>query len=927
MKKFSFKLYIIFFAIVVVFFCAFSLAYSSITENYLEKQIGSNLSFMTEKVAVDVNIKVKRDYNTFSSFVNENIVYQTDSYGNFVLDADNNKIIDDNLTMNELAASKDELIISNAKGISFGYIEYEKEQYSDNYIAEGYNIEGSSYRYNEEDRNINFYNQDFAVYSLNEILIGSFDNTRYVFLKLGNIFVFFEAQPYLDSMLEGITGFPENEFFVIAANGQIAYQKGGIVERSKNKFFIDFLKDNNSQLSVNEVISSINEGNSSNTALDFNDEKSIIAYTPLDEDFSNSKLYLIYIFEERVVLDSMSYLTRTLAIFFGSLFVINIVALGVAIILVYQKERDIETAKIVYFIARPFLITVNQKGIIKYLNKSCKLKLKDSEHLKTVNDFTVYEKTNDILEDIHSLAGFTICEEDVTGNNIYIRFIPVKSFGGYYLFGEDVTKNILENIRNRQAALYNPVTNLPNRRVLETDLQKALVEKEFEHRKASLVNIDVIDFAKTNRIFGYVAADKMLREVSQIISESIKEFDAVLYNIRTSLFMVYFKGVTNYSEVVAWSTKLLTDLSKPISLKEDNLVTVESKMGIFNIEVDKYDDLTIDKIYSSAEKALERAKSSRHTKCAIYNAEFGQSLTRDQVMEQDLKNAIDNKEFIMFFQPQYNTKKNKIVGFEALIRWNNPKYRLSSVEHYISLAEKNGMIVQLGRFIMEESFKFAKKMQPYNIHISMNVSPVQILQSGFVSELIMMYNQFELKPGMVALEITETFLMENSDTIIDKLRLLKENGFSIHLDDFGIGYSSMLYLKDLPIDTIKIDKDFTKHVLNDKFSRAIVSKVVQLALTLNLDIIAEGVEVEKQSQFLSKNGCDVIQGYLIGKPMSEKEAIALTIKYNGTAGTKKEEKSKSKSKIISKITDEKENSYDDFETKDDSSSEDDESDN
>ena len=286
-------------------------------------------------------------------------------------------------------------------------------------------------------------------------------------------------------------------------------------------------------------------------------------------------------------------------------------------------------------------------------------------------------------------------------------------------------------------------------------------------------------------------------------------------------------------------------------------------------------------IYECVMTALDRSKNTRLTKFSVYSSDYGKSLSRDQIMEQDLAEAIKNKEFMMYFQAQFNTKIKRIVGFEALIRWDNPKYRLDSPEHFITIAEKNGMITEIGRFVIEETFSFAKKIEKTGIHISMNVSPVQLLQSGFVNELIESFKAHDLKPGSIAVEITETFLMENSDVVISKLKLLRDSGFSVHLDDFGVGYSSMLYLKDLPVDTIKIDKDFTKHMISDKYSRVIVTKMVQIAVNLGLSVIAEGVETERQADVLLKAGCRIIQGYLISKAIPEDDAVELIKKYLG----------------------------------------------
>ena len=223
---------------------------------------------------------------------------------------------------------------------------------------------------------------------------------------------------------------------------------------------------------------------------------------------------------------------------------------------------------------------------------------------------------------------------------------------------------------------------------------------------------------------------------------------------------------------------------------------------------------------------------------------------------------------------------DKICGCEMLIRWNNPKYYHQSPAYFIQMAEQNGLIIQLGRFINETAMKIAKQLEPYGIDLSVNVSPVQILQAGFVQEFIDVAEKYEVNKERISLEITETFLMENFDIVNEKLKILKRYGFHIHLDDFCTGYSSMLYLKELPINAIKIDKEFTKFLNIDTYSRAIVNKIASLAKNLELDIIAEGVEDEKQVQFLSKNGCNIIQGYIISKAVPVLDFIALVEGYN-----------------------------------------------
>lgn len=199
---------------------------------------------------------------------------------------------------------------------------------------------------------------------------------------------------------------------------------------------------------------------------------------------------------------------------------------------------------------------------------------------------------------------------------------------------------------------------------------------------------------------------------------------------------------------------------------------------------------------------------------------------------------------------------------------------------FIELAEQRGYMLDIGRYVVKETFRLAKQLEEYDVHISMNVSPIQLLQVGFVQQLCDEFNVLRLKPGSIAIEITETFLMGNFQLMTEKLKLLKEHGFHIHLDDFCTGYSSMLYLKDLPVDTIKIDKEFTKFIETSKVHNSIVKTICNLGTALDLDIICEGVETEAQSELVKKFGARLIQGYLIGKAVPFDDAVKLLEKYN-----------------------------------------------
>ena len=268
-----------------------------------------------------------------------------------------------------------------------------------------------------------------------------------------------------------------------------------------------------------------------------------------------------------------------------------------------------------------------------------------------------------------------------------------------------------------------------------------------------------------------------------------------MFNIELDNFIVLFTNLDKYQDAIDWLNKFSSRFDRAIEV-EGNMFTVSLKAGVFHIEVDKYTGLTPVDAFENVRLAHRKAKESRRFIYSVYDVTLGKHFSRQEIMEVDLASAITKNEFVMYLQPQVNNQTNKVVGFEALLRWNNPKYSFDSPATFIEIAERNNLIIDLGRYIIEETFSIAKRLEPYNVTLSINISPVQIIQTGFVYELVNAFEKYKIKEGAVIIEITETFLMESLEEIIDKLTLIRNKGIKIHLDNFGTGYSSMLYLKD-----------------------------------------------------------------------------------------------------------------------------------
>lgn len=253
-------------------------------------------------------------------------------------------------------------------------------------------------------------------------------------------------------------------------------------------------------------------------------------------------------------------------------------------------------------------------------------------------------------------------------------------------------------------------------------------------------------------------------------------------------------------------------------------------------------------------------------------------------IEKHLRTALENNEFSLYYQPQLNVKSGKITGFEALIRWNSPQLGMVSPLKFIHIAEDSQLIIPIGEWVLRSACMFIKglHMQGYTQYtISVNISILQLIQDNFIDVVHNVLDSIGLSPSYLELEITESMLMESFDAINKKLEKLREKGIRIALDDFGKGYSSLNYLKQLPISTLKIDKTFIDNISNSDNSSTLSGTIVMLGHNMGLSIVAEGVETKEQFEYLSKHKCDIIQGYLFSKPLQEPDAIRLVMNETG----------------------------------------------
>jgi EAL domain-containing protein (putative c-di-GMP-specific phosphodiesterase class I) len=736
-------------------------------------------------------------------------------------------------------------------------------------------IQGIDYSYIDNFNTIDF-GEDVSIYTFYDAFGLDGSVIPYVFFKIGKFIAYFEAEPYFQSLLS--ISEKHRDFFIMYQDNLILYKS---FTTSDVRFFYDYIDINrNSEVIVN-LKSELMAFNNGALQHDFLGLDSIISYNPLSNIFSAKQFYLVMIYDTEVVLQSMTVLVNILWALFFVVFLMFAGALVVLFKILETKINDIENAKLTHYYAKPYIIRIRGNGKIIAYNQSFRKLLGDYDIYDYVKDFKIKKDFDlDAIQDvIHRQRAFTALFDLGANKTAYIRWVPIRTTGGYLLIGDDVTHIEGRFDEYRNLALFNTNTNLPNLNSLMQDLQALFDDKEQLSKKNVLLALDVVSFEKINLLLGEKNGDRFLSILAETLSLSLEGYPASLYNTKNDNFIILFKDIEEFTWIKRWTTKIITQFEKPITL-EKNFINIDIKMGIFNIDIERYEILNPEVCYENMMLALNHAKESSMQKEFVYDVSLSLIASREQRMEIDLANAIKNQEFYMVFQPQYNNQEERITGFEALIRWKNPKYASESPLKFIQMAEKNNMIIDIGRIALHETFMIAKEMEKYNTHISINVSPVQLLQAGFVSEVISIFEQYELKKHSISLEITETFLIGSFELVINKLKLLQAYGFDIHLDDFGTGYSSLQYLRDLPITTIKIDRAFIINLETDPHSRAIVAMISSLAKTVGLEVISEGIENERQNQMVYKAGCNTIQGYYISRPVEKTEAIKLIQAYN-----------------------------------------------
>jgi len=430
------------------------------------------------------------------------------------------------------------------------------------------------------------------------------------------------------------------------------------------------------------------------------------------------------------------------------------------------------------------------------------------------------------------------------------------------------TKELLK--RNKELNYLSNIdtlTNLYNRRYLLNKLDEIIENSSKDNSKFGILFLDLNRFKNINDLYGHEVGDLLLKEISKKLKKYSIE-NSVVARHGGDEFIIISTNINNEEDLKSLAIKIISEFDKKICIKKINL-EVKFSIGAAIYPTDGEDKLTIMK---KADMAMYVSKKSTSSKFNLYKEEY--NISNKFKMEELMKNAISNKEFVLYYQPQFNIENNKIIGVEALIRWINDELGFVSPSEFIPLAEETGLIIDIGNWVIESTFLQIKKWHElYNadIEVGINISPIQLSDEMFLDTIISNLKNTNINSSLINLEITEESAISDSKEIVKKLKKIRQLGIKVSIDDFGSGYSSFNYLKRFIVDTLKIDISLIRGIDKTQEDYAIAKAIINMSNDLGLSVVAEGVESESQLSVLRNLKCDVVQGYYYEKPMKVDE--------------------------------------------------------
>lgn len=443
----------------------------------------------------------------------------------------------------------------------------------------------------------------------------------------------------------------------------------------------------------------------------------------------------------------------------------------------------------------------------------------------------------------------------------------------YVSTGKDVSDRVEAQEHLDYLAYHDVLTGLPNRTLFLDRLNHAMQKAQRTNTLVALLFLDLDGFKTINDSLGHIIGDMLLKEVASRLTENMRQDDTVA-RLGGDEFTIVLEDINHVDDITAATEKTLAVFNNPFHIDRHELF-VSASIGI---AIHPFLNSTIDDLVKAADTAMYRAKEEGRNSYRFYTADMTDKVSRRFIMENELRHALKRNEFLLYYQPQADLRDGNIIGVEALIRWQHPQRGLVSPKEFIPVLEDSGLIGPVGKWVLNTA---ATQLSSFHVgtgtplRVAVNLSPQQFRSATLIYSIVRILEETRISPHSLTLEITESVLMLNHERVAATLAALKNMGIQIAIDDFGTGYSSLSYLKKFPIDILKLDITFIRDITSDEENAALVSGIITMGHALKLKVVAEGVETIEQMQLLKDFECDVMQGYLLGKPMPLDELNSL----------------------------------------------------
>lgn len=540
-------------------------------------------------------------------------------------------------------------------------------------------------------------------------------------------------------------------------------------------------------------------------------------------------------------------------------------------------EQIIDTSPVV-------LNATDRNGKVLFLNgNQAKLMGKNSDNLVGESVYDILdeklgkrekERNIKVIETGAPLASF---EERVVAGGVELTLLCNKSpltnkdgeTIGVLTTAIDITARKSAEEHRAYLALHDMLTGLPNRALLAERMRETIEECKTSRGHAALLLLDLDRFKIINDTRGHQAGDQLLKQVAGRISSAIAPGDFAA-RIGGDEFAIILKDTKNADEISIKSQKLLKLIGQHYSIDDVDQI-IGCSIGISLIPADGDDP---DELLRLADLAMYEAKSRGRNRYRFFSPQLNQVAQSNATLESELRKALERNEFTLEYQPIVGAKDRKFCGLEALVRWNHPERGRLLPKDFLRVANDSGLIDEIGGQIVEVACREIQKFQLRDVRlppIAVNVSPRQFHAMGMSETVLSNIEKYEIPSEQLSIEITEELLLDQSKHILKELDTLRKNGVNISIDDFGTGYSSLQYLRDLPANKLKIDRTFVARIEHSAADRAIISTITHLAHALEMRVVAEGVETEQQFSLIQASGCDEVQGFYLGRPLTSEQ--------------------------------------------------------